>query len=183
MFVSAQAASNCKGGLQSTESSWSQQKRVPYQTMVTLCWVNVVEKYTRKKPKVNSKLDKECLCLGVHTYTDGQTAQNIMPLAPTIHTHTRLTALCPGLPGWVGTRKIKQIWILLKQETVSGSGISWAICKCAPRSRQITMPAPHCSVFYRPDALPAAQPTVSKHWRHNKYMYIKYVYQIHIQVK
>ena len=30
---------------------------------------------------------------------------------------------------------------------------------------QITMPAPHDSVFYRPDALPAAQPTVSKHWR------------------
>jgi len=26
-----------------------------------------------------------------------------------------------------------------------------------------TMPAPHHSVFYRPDALPAAQPTVSKH--------------------
>ena len=26
-------------------------------------------------------------------------------------------------------------------------------------------PAPHHSVFYRPDALPAAQPTVSKHWR------------------
>jgi len=33
----------------------------------------------------------------------------------------------------------------------------------APRSRQITMPAPHHSVFYRPDALPAAQPTASKH--------------------
>ena len=30
-------------------------------------------------------------------------------------------------------------------------------------SRQITMPAPHRSVFYRPDALPAAQPTASKH--------------------
>ena len=27
------------------------------------------------------------------------------------------------------------------------SGISWAICKSAPRSRQITMPAPHHSVF------------------------------------
>jgi len=27
----------------------------------------------------------------------------------------------------------------------------------------ITMPAPHQSVFYRPDALPAAQPTASKH--------------------
>jgi len=26
------------------------------------------------------------------------------------HTHTRLTALCPGLPGWAGTRKVKPIW-------------------------------------------------------------------------
>ena len=143
------------------------------------------------------------------------------------HMHTRLTAFCPGLPGWASTRKIKPTWILLKQETVSG--ISWAICKCAPCSRQITMAAPHHSfftghmsfllpnqqwqsththpfsgttrvgryqksktnldfieardrqittpashrsVFYRPDALPATQPTVSKHWReinnHNK---------------
>ena len=80
-------------------------------------------------------------------------------VAAETYTHTRLTALCPGLPGWAGTR----IWNLLKQETVSGSGISWAVCKSAPRSRQITTPAPHHSVFYRPDALPAAQPTVSKH--------------------
>ena len=62
------------------------------------------------------------------------------------HTHTRITALCPGPPGWAGTRKVKPIWILLKQETVSGSGISWDICKSVPRSRQITMPALHCSV-------------------------------------
>jgi len=40
------------------------------------------------------------------------------------------------------------------------------MCKSAPRFRQITTPAPHHSVFYRPDALPAAQPTASKHWRH-----------------
>ena len=44
-------------------------------------------------------------------------------------------------------QKGKPIWILLKQETVSGSGISWAICKSAPRSRQITTPEPHHSVF------------------------------------
>ena len=81
----------------------------------------------------------------------------------TIHTHTRLTALFPGLPRWAATRKVKPIWIFLKQETVSGSSISWAICKSAPCSRQITTPAPHHSVFYRPDALPAAQPTASKH--------------------
>ena len=48
---------------------------------------------------------------------------------------------------------------------MSGSSISWAICKSAPSSRQITMPAPHHSVFYRPDALPAAQPTAPKHRR------------------
>ena len=86
------------------------------------------------------------------------------------HTHThRLTALCPGLSRWAGTWKVKPIWILLEQETVNDTGISWAICKSAPCSRQITTPAPHRSVFYRPDALPAAQPTVSKHWRKNTY--------------
>ena len=94
-------------------------------------------------------------------------AQFIKPLLclVPIHTHTRLTALCPGLPGWAGTRKIKPVWILLEQETVSGSGISWTTCKSALHSEQITTPAPHHSVFYRPDTLPAAQPTVSKHWR------------------
>jgi len=47
----------------------------------------------------------------------------------------------------MGTRKVKPIWILLKQETVIGSGISWAVCKSVPRSRQMTTPAPHPSVF------------------------------------
>ena len=80
----------------------------------------------------------------------------------------------PGQPRWAGTRKVKPIWILLKQEIVSGSGMRWAICNSAPRSRQITTPAPHHSVFYKPDALPAAQPTASKHWRHYRYMYYYY---------
>ena len=35
-------------------------------------------------------------------------------------------------------------------------------------SSQTTTPASHHSVFYRPDALPAAQPTASKHWRECK---------------
>jgi len=79
------------------------------------------------------------------------------------HTHTFNGPFFPDYLGWAGTRKAKPIWILLKQETVSGSGISWAICKSASRSRQITMPTPHHSVFYRPDALPATEPTASKH--------------------
>ena len=52
-----------------------------------------------------------------------------------------------GLPGWAGTRKVKPIWILLKQEIVSGIGISWAIWKSASCSRQMTMPAPDHSCF------------------------------------
>jgi len=36
---------------------------------------------------------------------------------------------------------------LWEQDTVSGSGIRWAICISAPRPRQITTPAPHHSVL------------------------------------
>jgi len=96
------------------------------------------------------------------------------------HTHTRLVVLFPGLHGWAGTRKIKPIWILLKQETVSGSVISWAICKSATHSRQTTMPATHHLVFYRPDALPAAQSTASKHWRQNTMQYSKVICNVHM---
>jgi len=65
---------------------------------------------------------------GAHTHTHTRARAHTHTHT---HTHTRLTAFCPGLPGWAGTRKVKPIWILLKQETVSGSGISWAICKSA----------------------------------------------------
>ena len=63
------------------------------------------------------------------------------------HTHACLMALCPGLPGWAGTRKVKPIWILLKQETVSDNGISRAICKSAPRFRQIPRQHPTTQFF------------------------------------
>ena len=70
----------------------------------------------------------------------------------TLHTHTHpFNGPLSGTTRVSRYQKGKPMWILLKQETVSGSGISWAICKSAPRSRQITTPAPHHSVFYRPD--------------------------------
>ena len=86
------------------------------------------------------------------------------------YTHTSLTVLFPGVTGWASTRKEKPIWILLKQETVSGSGISWAICKSAPRCRQMTIPAPPPLTFLQAGCLPAVQPTASTRWRHR---YIK----------
>ena len=81
-------------------------------------------------------------------------------LGKPVHTHIRLTAFFSGLFGWAGTRKVKPIWISLKQETVSGSGISWAVYKSAPRSRQITMPAPHHSVVLQAGC-PSCRPTNS----------------------
>ena len=61
---------------------------------------------------------------------------------------THLTAFFPGLPRSAGTRKVNPIWILLKQETVSGSGINWAICKSALCSRQTAKPAPYHSYVF-----------------------------------
>ena len=84
-------------------------------------------------------------------------------------------ALCPGSLGWASTRKVKPIWILLKQETVSSSGISWTICKSAPCSRQITTLAPHHSVFYRSDALPAAHPTLKVMICSDCYLYCRWM--------
>jgi len=73
------------------------------------------------------------------------------------------------------------------EETVSGSGISWAICKSAPRSRQTTTPAP---LSFLQAGCPSCRPTNSvkastegthtythnrltafclKHWRHGEH--------------
>ena len=50
---------------------------------------------------------------------------------------------------WVSQhQKGKPFWILLKQEMMGGSGISWTICKSyAPLARQITTPVSHHSVY------------------------------------
>ena len=77
------------------------------------------------------------------------------------HTHT-FNSPFPGLPGWAGTRKVKPIRILLKQETVSGSGISRAVCKSAPRSRQwvaVASAGPYASLHLAPDRQPYQHPT------------------------
>jgi len=60
------------------------------------------------------------------------------------------------------TRKVETNLDLLEQEIVSGSGICWAIMQVCTSS-QTTTPTSHHSIFYRPYALPAAQPTASKH--------------------
>jgi len=80
------------------------------------------------------------------------------PSVANTHTHTHpFNGPLSGTTRMSRYQKGKTNLDLLKQETVSGSGIRWTICKSAPRSCQITTPVPHHSIFYRPDALPAAQ--------------------------
>jgi len=85
----------------------------------------------------------------------------------THNTHTQPfygpLGFCPGPPSWASTRKEKLG--RQNQSGFTGARDSWVICKSAPWPRHITMPTSHHSIFYRPVALPADQPTASKHWR------------------
>ena len=94
-----------------------------------------------------------------------------------IKIQTSVTFLVPTYLGYLakeavnGCRSVKRWW--------DGSGISWTICKLfAPRSRQITTPAPHHSiftsrtVFLTPNqqcqstkCIPCSSPLSNGHWR------------------
>ena len=82
----------------------------------------------------------------------GQNFAVVVTLAVSFYTHTH-----PFNGPLSRTTRVSRYQ---KQETVSGSEIHWAICKSEPCSRQITTPAPHRSVFYRPDALSIATNSV-----------------------
>jgi len=83
--------------------------------------------------------------------------------------YTRLTA---SFPGQAGTRKEKASLDLNKARDDGILGWQWhqldhmqTICT----SLQTDNHASTLSlIFYRPDALPDTQPTVSKYWRHSK---------------
>ena len=65
----------------------------------------------------------------------------LQPDTHTTHTHTYTHPFNGPFYGSTQVsqyQKGKPIWILLKQETVSGSGISWAICKSALHSQFFT---------------------------------------------
>jgi len=50
----------------------------------------------------------------------------------------------------------------VKDDGSGGDNWSYKTCKAAVKSSPLTNRHP---TFYRPDVLPVAQPTVSKHWR------------------
>jgi len=66
-----------------------------------------------------------------------------------------LTAILPGETGLASLLELRMM------EVVSGDNWSYKTCK-APVKSSTNKPTPS---FYRPDALPVTQPTVSEHWR------------------
>jgi len=78
--------------------------------------------------------------------------------------HNRFTALLPGPPGWAGARR--ELLDFMVQGKINRSRhTDHPARRHSIRTNQCpSPPSPH--IIYRPDALPAAQPTVSKHWRH-----------------
>jgi len=95
-----------------------------------------------------------CGCLGAAMACDWMKVSIMWPLG-------KLFTPCvvvSGLLGWAGTRKVKPIWILLEQ-----------VCTSIQTDNHANTPPLsflQAEFFYRPDALPAAQPTASKHLRH-----------------
>ena len=86
-----------------------------------------------------------------------------------IHTYTRLTALFPGLPGWAGTRNKGKTNLDFTEATDS----EWQWHQLGHMQVCTSLQTDdHASTtplsLYRPDALPATQPTASKHSRHLK---------------
>jgi len=76
----------------------------------------------------------------------------------------RFTALFLGPSGWAGARR-ELIDFMVQLNINRGRHTDHPAGRHSIRTNQCpSPPSPH--FFYRSDALPAAQPTVSKHWRH-----------------
>jgi len=79
------------------------------------------------------------------------------------HHHNRFTALFPEPRGWARARR-ELLDFMLQGKINRGRYTDHLAGRHSIRINQCPPPSsPH--IFYRPDALPAAQPTASKHWR------------------
>jgi len=79
------------------------------------------------------------------------------------HTHNRFTALLPGPPGWAGARR-ELLDFMVQGKINRGRHTDHPAERHSIWTNQCP-PPPSPTFFYMPDALPAAQPIVSKHWR------------------
>ena len=82
-------------------------------------------------------------------------------LPPPLH-HNHFMAFFPGPPGWASARR-EPLDFMVQGKINRGRHTDHPAGRHSIRTKQC--PPPPSSIFYRPDALPAAQPTVSKHRR------------------
>jgi len=88
-----------------------------------------------------SRIGSSRIRLYTHQITHRWQGQSISRL------RRRSPCVCVCVCVYRGKTVPEPILILLEQEAVSGSGISWAICKSAPCPKEITMPAPTAQFF------------------------------------
>jgi len=101
-------------------------------------------------------------------YTTTTTITTTTITTTTNTTSLRLSGFCLGQPGWAGTRKVKP-WRWNQSGFTGARDSEWQwhqlhhmqICTLPQTDNHASIPS---LSFYRPDALSAAQPTVSKHW-------------------
>ena len=77
--------------------------------------------------------------------------------------HNRFMALFLGPPGWAGARR--ELLDFMVQGKINRGRHTDHPTGCHSIQTNQCPPPPSSPYFYRPDALPAAQPTASKHWR------------------
>jgi len=107
--------------------------------------------------KLNEKIWLCCTFSAKWFSTSG--GNNKITPQPSPH-HIRFTALFPGPPGWAGARR--ELLDFMLQGKINRSRHT---DHTAGRHSITSAYLHHPPIFYRPDALPATQPTVSKHWR------------------
>jgi len=88
--------------------------------------------------------------------------QSSWPTTTTTTSVLQLSGLCPGLPRWAGTRTNLDFTEARDSEWQWHQPSHMQICILSQTDNHAST---HHSVFYRPDAFPATQQTVSKHWR------------------
>jgi len=79
---------------------------------------------------------------------------------PTTH-HNRFTVLFPGTPGWASARR-ELLDLMVQGKINRGRHTDHLARRHSNRTIQCP-PPPSPTIFYRPNALPATQPTASKH--------------------
>ena len=113
-------------------------------------WKSSVQKLRESSEKIADEMSVSSLAAGL----------TVSSLA---YHHNGFTALFTGPPGWAGARR-ELLDFVVQGQINRGRHTDHPVGRHSIQTNQY--PPPPSPIFYGLDALPATQPTVSKHWRH-----------------